>query len=518
MTAVRMSEAGLRPAPTGGDGASANVADLLVQVAADHPDRPALIGTDGLVRWTLGELADRAAGIAAGMSRLGLRPGGRVAVLVRDPEDALLVAVATLWAGGTIVAPPASSGWRAAVQAAARTRPTVVVADPLTWVLLALAPALRGASVRVVTGRRRWPATVTLGDLAAHGPMSSPVPRPADAPALVSWTTGTTGRPHPVIRSHGVLAAQHAAIFELRTPRAGDVDLAGLPTMALHDLACGVAIVMPPRADADPDGSRLRALVTSAGVTTAVGFPVLFERLVAGAGPASLPGLRSIHVGGAPVPRTLLDRLAVVAPNATVVIVYGATEVEPIAAIEAAEMVSDVGPPPGRGLLVGRPCKGLDVRLGAIDGPPNEDASDADVGRFLVRGTRVARDPVRTDPDGWLDTGDVARIDDQGRLWLLGRASSMGGGVVPATVEEPIAALADVDAAALVRIPGPNRPRLVVAIQPARGSPPAAVRRQVMALVTKRGWQLDEVVVVRRLPRDARSGKVDDRRLRGMLG
>lgn len=219
------------------------------------------------------------------------------------------------------------------------------------------------------------------------------------------------------------------------------------------------------------------------------------------------------------MPRALLDRLAVVAPNATVVIVYGATEVEPIAAIEATELASDVGLPPGRGLLVGRPFEGLDVRLGPIEGPTNEDASDLDVGRILVRGARVARDPDRTDPDGWLDTGDLGRIDDQGRLWLLGRASSMrGGGVVPAAVEEPIAALAEVDAAALVRMPGPNRPRLVVAIQPAGGARPAAVRRQVMVMARERAWGLDEVAVVRRLPRDARSGKVDYRRLCGMLG
>jgi acyl-CoA synthetase (AMP-forming)/AMP-acid ligase II len=518
VTAAGIPGAIPHPAPHGGDGRSANVAEVLVAVAAEHPDRPALIGADGSPRWTFNELAGRAARIASGLTRRGLRPGGRVAVFVRDPEDAMVVAVATLWAGGTLVAPPASSGWRTAVAAAARTRPTAIVADPLTFLALVAVPGLAGARVRVVTGRRHWPGTVTLDGLNAHEAMPSPAPRPGDAPALVSWTTGTTGRPHAVLRTHGVLAAQHAAIRTLRAPRAGDVDLVGLPTMALHDLGCGVAIVFPPPADRDADGSRLRALVTRAGVTTAVGFPVLFERLVSGARPGGLPGLRSIHVGGAPVPRGLLDRLAVVAPNATVVIVYGATEVEPIAAIEATELGPDAATP-GQGLLVGRPCEGVDLRLQANDATIRHDASDVDTGRILVRGARVAHDPVRSDREGWLDTGDLGRVDDQGRLWLLGRASSVGrGDLAPASVEEPIVALPDVDAAALVRVPGSDGTRLVLAVEPARGARPAAVRRHVTELASEQGWSLDVVVLVRRLPRDTRSGKIDYRRLSGLLG
>jgi acyl-CoA synthetase (AMP-forming)/AMP-acid ligase II len=501
---------------------SANVADMLLDVASEHPDRPALLAEDGRVRWTFADLAGRAARIASGLARGGLQPGGHVALLVRDPVEALAVAVATLWAGGTLVTPPVSGGWRAAVLAAARARPTVVVAGPLTWPALTAVPGLVGARIRVVTGARRLPALVTLADLAEQGraAVAPPVPRSADSPAIVSWTTGTTGRPHAVVRTHGVLAAQHAAIRQLRTPRAGDVDLVGLPTMALHDLGCGVPMVMPSRADHDPDGMRLRALVTDAGVTIAAGFPILFERLVKGAGPGALPGLRSIHVGGAPVPRQLLDRLAKVAPNAMIVIVYGATEAEPIAAIEASELASaDAGSTPGRGLLVGRPCDGIDLRLVAIDVPARAEPSTATPGRIMVAGARVAHDPLRSDPDGWLDTGDVGTVDDEGRLWLLGRASTMlAGGVVPASVEEPVAALEDVEAAALVSVPGRNGPRLVIAVEPAGDASPRVVRERVASMGSARGWGLDRVAVVRRLPRDARSGKIDYRRLRALVG
>jgi acyl-CoA synthetase (AMP-forming)/AMP-acid ligase II len=499
---------------------SANVAEALTDVTTASPDRAALLGPDGRSHWTFAELADHATRIASGLVRRGLRPGDRVGLLVRDPEEALIVAVATLWAGGTVVAPPRSGGWWPAFRAVNGTRPTAVVADPTTWLALAAAPGFLGVRIRVTTGRRRWPGFATLADLAADGDVAAgPAFRPADAPALVSWTTGSTGRPHAVVRTHGVLTAQHAAIHRLRSPRPGDVDLVGLPTMALHDLACGVSMIMPPRSQGLGSGTLLRALVTRTAVTTAVGFPALFERLTDGAGPAALPGLRSIHVGGAPVRTELLDRLALVAPSATVVVVYGATEVEPIAAVEATELRSSATRAAlGRGMLVGRPCDGIDLRVVPIEGRTRATISGAVPGRILVRGDRVAPDPIRSDPDGWLDTGDVGTIDADGRLWLLGRASNMvAGGVTPAEIEQPVAALDEVQASAVVPVSRRDGPRLVLAVQPAANAAAAAVQARVVTMASERGWTLDRVAVVRRMPRDARSGKVDYMRLRARV-
>jgi acyl-CoA synthetase (AMP-forming)/AMP-acid ligase II len=498
---------------------SANVAHALVDAWAGHPDRPALLGRDGRVRWTFAELTDLAARIASGLLQRGLRPGGRVVLLVRDPEAALVIAAATLWAGGTLVAPPGSGGWRAALHAARQTRPTVVVADAATWPALAVVPELATAHVRVATGRRRWPGLVTIDELAAghQRSLAEPVSRSADAAALVSWTTGTTGWPHAVVRTHGVMAAQHTAIRRLRAPLPGDVDLVGLPTMALHDLACGVPMVLAPRGRGGRDGACLRDLVASAAVTTAVGFPVLFERLVDGAGPAALPGLRSIHLGGAPVPRELLDRLATVAPNAIVVVVYGATEAEPIAAIDAAELRSPgANRTAGVGLLVGRPCAGIEVRLDPVGELPGRGPlTNARRGRILLRGDRVANDPVRSSADGWLDLGDVGRFDGDGRLWLLGRTSNaLPDGWAPAEVEEPTTELPGVRAAALVSMPGRGNQRHVLAVEPAANSSATDVQARVASLARDRGWRLDRIAVVPRIPVDARSGKTDYLRLR----
>lgn len=499
--------------------ASSNVARLLRDVTDAHPERPALVEEDGTVRFTFSELTERAARVAAGLVGRGVRPGDRVALLVRDPAEAIVPAVAALWAGGTLVVPPRAGGWRVALTAAARARPAAVIAGRSTWLVAAAVDGLRRAPVRIAVGRRAWPGLVTIDDLAAEAGLAcspeslAPVPRPAEAPALVSWTSGTTGPPRAIVRSHGVLAAQHVAIRRLRSPRLDDVDLVGLPTVALHDLACGVAVVMPPRLDAVP----LHEVVARAGVTTAAGFPALFERLVDRAPRGALQRLRSVHIGGAPVPLSLLDRLGAVAPDAAIVVVYGATEVEPIAAIEAADLRASVaGWTPGRGLLAGRICDGIELRLVPLEGPDQgRVASEATSGRILVRGPRVARDPGRSDADGWLDTGDVGSLDGERRIWLQGRTSNATEtGVFPAEIEEPIEALAGVRAAALVSLPGGDRPRAILAVEPSTAAKAETVRAQVTELASARGWGLDRVVVVSRLPRDASSGKVDYRRLR----
>jgi acyl-CoA synthetase (AMP-forming)/AMP-acid ligase II len=280
--------------------------------------------------------------------------------------------------------------------------------------------------------------------------------------------------------------------------------------MALHDLAIGVGFAFAPRGRRWV-GSPLRHLAGSARITAAAGFPALFERLTDGARQDELALLRSVQVGGAPVPPEVLERIARAAPRATVSVVYGMTEAEPIASIGASEYVELArGRSPGQGLPVGTPVQGIEVRVDQFAGRP--------CGRVLVRGPAVAAVAGRSDAAGWLDTGDVGRTDEFGRLWLLGRTANAAGGLyAPAEIEEPVAALPGITAAALVATDGAGASRHVLAIERGASYSPAT-RGEVRALVARCGWPIDRVVVLSRLPRDERSGtKLDYPRLRAMV-
>jgi acyl-coenzyme A synthetase/AMP-(fatty) acid ligase len=318
----------------------------------------------------------------------------------------------------------------------------------------------------------------------------------------VTFTTGTTGVPQPVVRSHAVLRGQHDALERLRPTRTGDVDLAGLPMLVLHDLARGVPVVL-----GRSRGAALAATVRGLGVTTAGGFPPLFEDLVRHAPPGGYPALRAVHVGGAPVSPELVRRVGSVAPGATLTVVYGATEAEPIGALDgAAYLALNEAREPGDGICVGLPVAGLQVRLGGHEWTEGAGATVA--GRLEVRGSQVVA--AAGGEGGWRDTGDLARVDREGRIWLLGRASAAVDGVPPLVIEQAAEAIAGVAAAALLPAgTGRPRPTLALAVDTGeRGAVPRIARR-----VIQERWPGLDVVGLPALPRERRSGKIDLRRL-----
>jgi acyl-coenzyme A synthetase/AMP-(fatty) acid ligase len=474
----------------------ANVATLLQRAAAEHPLAPTLVSATGDPAWTLAELERSTAELAGALAARGVEPGARVLVLVRDQTRALALVLATIWAGGAALVPTRTRGIRAMVQLAAAEAPDIVIADPISAALCMSSPVLRRA-------------LVSASSLHASGAMQ-PASVQASQPALVTWTTGSTGMPTPVARSHGVLRAQHQAMAHLRGLHPGDIDLVGLPTMALHDLALGVGFALAPRRRRWVSDS-LRDLAGTVRATAAAGFPALFERLTDGARQDELGLLRSVQVGGAPVRPEVLERIARAAPRATVSVVYGMTEAEPIASIGASEYVELArGRSPGQGLPVGTPVQGIELRVDQFAGRP--------CGRVLVRGLAVAAVAGRSDAVGWLDTGDLGRTDEVGRLWLMGRTvNAVSGRYAPAEIEEPVAALPGINAAALVATDDEGVARYVLAVQRGASYSPTSAA-EVRALVARCGWPIDRVVVLSRLPRDERSGtKLDYPRLRAMV-
>lgn len=504
VTAVRSMAAATAGPVTG------NVVRLFAEASERRGGAPAILDADGCVLWSFGALADVASHLAGGLARAGLGPGDRVLVLEREPRRRYAAVAGVLWAGATVAAPPASLRGRAALSAALAARPTAVVFGPRLWPLILGQPGLRAIPVRIVTRGPRSLGAVSLAALARE-PAVPPCEVGGDLPALASFTTGSSGSPQVVLRSHGLLRAQHEALARLRSLNDEDRDLVGLPFLALHDLAAGVTCVLPPAIDDGPRyGARVRRAVAGSGATSAAGFPVLFTAAIGG-GSDQLRGLRTIHVGGSRVSARLLGRLAASAPVAAVTVVYGSTEAEPIAAIEATEYVAALhGSDPDAGICAGRLVPGLELRFAPVDGLNGVSTA---VGEIQVRGARAI---ARSAAEGWAATGDAGRLADDGRLWLLGRTVNSVAGHHPFQVERAVEDLDWVERAALVRM-GVDRAspgRLVV--EPRRWDPRAAAERtaSIDRLARARGWPIEEVQIVRELPViPGPAAKVDTRQL-----
>jgi olefin beta-lactone synthetase len=518
-----------------------NIAARLAERAAQVPGRDAIVQVRGrrTDRVGFGELAERVARTAAGLREMGIGPDRRVLLFVPMSIDLYVAMLATLHAGATAVFVDAWADRRRLDAAVAAARPDLFLGRPRAHLLRLLGRAVRGIPKHRVVGSR-WFA---LGRLERDA-VAPAVAVPGSRPALITFTTGTTGKPKAAARSHDFLWAQHLALAEHLRLRDTDVDMPTLPVFVLNNLALGVTSVIPdfdPARPASIDPARILKQAVENGVTTTSGSPAFYDRLLGFVEPSGgrLP-FRDLWTGGAPVYPPLARRLAASVPGGAHV-VYGSTEAEPIAGITAGELVERTGsaaaldglcagiPVPGIRLKVIRPHEGAVVLgesgWGEWEVPWGEAgeivvAGDHVLGEYLDSPEETRLNKIRDGETAWHRTGDGGRLDADGRLWLLGRIGSRvrrGDTVWWSTPAELRASsLAPVRHAAYLGAPDRElgeRAVLCVESGEARSSLEPALRSALGPI------PVDEVRVLDRIPRDPRhASRTDTAALRRILG
>jgi acyl-CoA synthetase (AMP-forming)/AMP-acid ligase II len=473
-----------------------NIAARMAERAARHPERQAIVEHSGgrVRRITFGELASRVAGLSAGLGERGVAPGDRVLLFVPMSIDLYLTLLACCHLGAVSVFVDAWADRARLERAVEAARPRALVGTPRAHLLRLVSRAVRAIPIPIVVGSR-WrrlarlerPRTDARSSAATAQAAAAPAPVGLDTPALVTFTTGSTGRIKAAARSHGFLWAQHEVLAAHLGLTEADVDLPTLPVFVLNNLATGTSSVLPdldPRRPAEIDPETIHCQIVAEHVTSASGSPAFFERLLGWCVERGSPlPVRALFTGGAPVlphvARLLADPRAV---RGTAHVVYGSTEAEPIASIEAREMLRAMGeasqdrgealavagpaasarqparrrhetdsaaapdprtggaepdpgicagfPVPQIALRLIRPCNGP-VVLGA-QGWREWEVSTGEVGEIVVSGAHVLtgywNDPaaerenkIRDGVQTWHRTGDAGRLDRAGRLWLMGR-------------------------------------------------------------------------------------------------
>ena len=508
----------------------------LAELAAARPETVALIDGRGgparARRFTLAELETEVARAAGWLRARGLRRGDAVLVFVPMSADLYVALLAMFRLGVVALFLDPSAGRDHLERCCGRWPPAAFLAISRAHLLRLRSAAARRIPLKIsvgmwVPGASRW-----LG-----GPPAFPVTTGdarADDAALVTFTSGSTGVPKATVRTHGFLLAQSRALTPGIQLEAGEIDLATLPVFTLANLAAGVTTVIPDidlRRPGAVDAAALFAEIERYGVTRITASPALFERLVAHgrAKGQTLPTLRKIHTGGAPVFPRLLAALQALAPHAHVVAVYGSTEAEPIAHVSAEQ----IGPDDfdamraGRGLLAGLPVPEVRVRvLRDRWGEPRREMGEGEfaeetlppnaAGEIVVAGEHVMKGYLggigdeetkfRVAGEVWHRTGDAGLFDQRGRLWLLGRCAARiddaRGQLYPFGVECAAMAFAEVRRAAALAHEG----KRILVIETDRTDLP--LLEQVRQATC---WaQIDTVHASPRLPVDARhNAKID---------
>lgn len=519
-----------------------NLVELLQRQAVTNPHATALIDGGRRTRAvTFAELDEAAGQAAAYLAQQGLRPGHTVLVFHPIAVD-LYVALAALFRSGmTAIFIDPSQGRDHIERCCQLLPPDVLLATPKAHFLRFVSPALRRIPVKFATafgapGARRW-------DRYRYSPTALPVVDCApETPALITFTSGSTGLPKAAVRTHGFLLEQHAVLHETLGLTPADRVLTTLPIFVLSHLAAGVGVLIPHvdlRRPGHVKPGPLVAQIREHGVTCIEGSPAFLERIVAYCEQTNqtLPGITRILTGGAPVFPALLSAAQRVAPRAAVMAVYGSTEAEPVAHLTEQEitLADRQRMAAGGGLLAGRPVDAVDVAiLPDRWGEPLEELSVDEFdclrqpagqsGEIVVSGAHVLagylhgqgdeETKIRVGAHTWHRTGDAGYFDESGRLWLLGRCSARvqdaHGVLYPLAVEAAARQHAFVKQAAFLAHGGK---RLLVVEGHGRVAP-----HQVQALQHELQWAHINQTIVMRVPMDRRhNAKIDYPALQRLL-
>ncbi len=451
-------------------------------------DRIALVafGEGGAVsRCSYRELLRRSGAVAHGLAGRGVSRGDRVGLMGRSSIETVVAALAVLRAGAVLMPVDRQLDGDALRHVLRDGAPRLIFADPELSVRIHGVPGVKTHVVELTH----------LADIGAdHAELPQVTP---DDIALLFYTSGTTGPPKGVPLTNANIAAQRDAVREVGLVTGGDRVLLPLPLHHVYPLVVGLLSVLPmgltvifPQSVTGPELVRA---AHDGDATVLIGVPRLYRALYVGleqritgrdgggaagrlllrlsvaarrrlgirAGRVLLPmvrtrvgpHLRILACGGAALDPGLFVRLESLGWG--VAVGYGLTETSPL--------ISVAMPGTKRIGTVGRPLRGVDVRIDYDAAPPGVGGQ----GEILVRGPGVFHGyrnlPDETahsfTDDGWLRTGDLGYVDPDGYLYVTGRVSTVivtesGENVQPDEIEDVYARHPYIEEIGVVQVDG----------------------------------------------------------------
>lgn len=539
-----------------GEHALNNVISFLEAHCRNFPERPALRWVDaaGLAQWdgnhatpfqhqqiSYGDFTNGITSLSAGLAGLGIHKGDRVVIFL--PMGVLMYqAMFAVQRLGAIAVFLDSWARRAQLGAsAAGVDPTAMISHQAAFDLIEAVPEFARMAMCIIAGPgddARYTARLEqLLQSTAYCPLA---PVAGNDTALITFTTGSSGTPKGANRTHRFLAAQHRALAQTLDYSVSDQDMPAFPIFSLNNLASGVTTVIPALNLAAPsarDNAALTAQMLHEPISCATLSPSMLNSVsqYCREQAITLNLLRRVVTGGAPISRDNVRDFMAIAPGAEVLVFYGSTEVEPMAHIAGSEMLAQpVAEDPDiieTGVNVGHIEANLRyIFIRIITGPISLretpwsalEVHPGAVGEFVVSGEHVCRDYYNNpaafqqtkivDEDGtvWHRTGDLARLDQAGYLWIVGRSSNVirrgDSYLFPVQAEVLLKRVAGVRQAAFLGLPDPELgERAVAALELLPGGHDLpALRREVQRVLEKNNIPLDALYVVESIPLDPR--------------
>ena len=542
-----------------------NLADIVLRVSREDPERIAVIDLDGwegygtrrYKRHTYAELSADAESVAVGLREMGIAEMTRIVFMSPPSYEACVMGVALTRVGAFSIWIDPSVGYLNMAERLRRVEPEAFLGIALAHIgritfgwgprasrklVLTGCPLLPGA--RTITGFPPFPGARSIRSLRKQAPAEPEPPKVGpDDPCTILYTTGSTGPAKPSLYPHRNFCqvfrnAHHSWRWD--PDNEVPVDMAVFPAFLFIPISAGGTMVVPPidfarQGPAKVNSAAMIQVINDCKVGSFFAAPILIENLAreALARNLTMPSLKRVIAGGAPIFGPVERMLsAVMAPDGELAANYGATEALPSTEMGSREHLQGLWDmtEQGAGICVGYALPGVELKIiEIVDGPIDsiEETSElpkAEVGEILVRGKHVSPgyylDPESTrknkvpDPEGdWHRLGDTGYIDEEGKLWVCGRVSQRvkadSGNVFPLLVEPLFDAHPKVRRCGLVGVPGPagELPVLCVEVERDVGKNElAGLHQELLALAadSEVANKIHTVLFKRRLPVDPR--------------
>jgi long-chain acyl-CoA synthetase len=485
---------------------TSSVLDLLIETAKRYPERTAIIFRRR--RITYAELLERVQRMAGALRELGVEKGDRVSVMMTNCPQFTIAFFGVLHAGGIVV--PISPLYTAREAEAQMKNAGVCVAIGLRRYAGVLSEAADGAGLRHVIITPQWqyapvpdrwfynllsknkkqPVASLAGDKRFHRwerlvdkaePVAEPVPVSSDDLAVLQYTGGTTGVPKGAMLTHGNLVANCMQIVTWVSRKEDQKDvflgvtpffhIYGLTAVMLSAVALGAAVIHVVRFDV----KRVVRAIRKHRPTMFHGVPTMYVAINAAAEESScdFSSIETCLSASAPLPAEVQNRFEKLT-GGRLVEAYGLTETSP------ATHINPLGSNCRSG-SIGLPISDTDCRIVDPDAP-DRDLPVGQPGELLIRGPQVMQgywqapeETANVLKDGWLHTGDISRMDEDGFFYIVDRKKDMiiagGFNVYPREVEEVLLEHPSIQEAVVVGMPDPYRGETVKAfVVPRKGA------------------------------------------------